>query len=148
MSACERPAAGLPVSGQGGRAHRLDHQRALPVLQLAHVEVAFLPVERRLDALPAEQDIGGGLHQSLPCDDPLAVVRVLALADEPLEHRGLSLLDLQEQGILIVDAEEERDPVPSADASNSDDLAGLVDVAELLEQDAPVAGQRVQVGVE
>ena len=98
--------------------------------------------------LPAEEDVARRLHQPLAGDDALAAVAVLALADEPLQHRRLRLLDLQEQRVSVVDAEEERDPGAGADAADPDDLAGEVDEAELLEQVAAVGLERPPVGAD
>ena len=66
-------------------------------------------------------------------------LRELALAEERLEHRGLRLLDLQEEGVVVVAAEQQHDPGARADAADADDLAGGVDVAEALEQPPAVA---------
>ena len=60
-------------------------------------------------------------------------LRVLARADEPLEHRRLRLLRLQEQGIVLVAADHEEDPGPRPDAADADHLARRVDVFELLD---------------
>ena len=98
--------------------------------------------------LPAEENIGVRLHQALAGYDAPAGVLVLALPDKSLEHGWLRLLDLQEQGIVEVDAEEEHDPGASADAAHPDDLAGHVDEAELLEQMAAVGLQSAPVGAE
>ena len=76
-----------------------------------------------------------------PFHDALAVVCVLALAEERLEHRRLGLLELEEQRIIVVAAEHQADPRARADAADTDDLAGRVDVVEALEQLAAVAGQ-------
>ena len=148
MRAGERPAARSPVRGRAGGDRRFDGERALPVLELADVEVALLAVEAGADVLPAEEDVARRLHQALTGDDALAAVAVLALADEPLEHRRLRLLDLQEQRVLVVDAEEERDPGAGADAADADDLAGQVDEPELLEQVAAVGLERPPVGAD
>ena len=80
---------------------------------------------------PAEEDVAGGLHQPLSGDDPLAVVVKLARLEELLEHRGLGLLELQEQRVLAVAAEQQRDPGARADAPDADDLARDVDQLEL-----------------
>ena len=61
------------------------------------------------------------------------------------EHRGLSLLDLEEQRVVEVDAHEEHDPGAGADTADPDDLAGHVDEAELLEQMAAVGFQSLPV---
>ena len=121
--------------------HLLDFRRALPILQLAAVEVAFLAVEPRLDVQPAEEYVAAGLHQPLADDDPLAVVLELTRSEELLEHRRLGLLHLQEQRVLAVAAQQQRDPGARADAAHTDDLACEVGQAELLEQYAPVVLQ-------
>ena len=82
------------------------------------------------------------LHHPLALDDALPVLLELALAEERLEHRGLRLLELEEQRVAVVAAEQEHDPGAGADASDADDLAGGVDVAVALEQLAPVVRQR------
>ena len=98
-----------------------------------------------VDAVPAEHDVAGGLHQALAFDHALAVVCVLALAQERLEHRGLCLLELQEQRIVVVAADHQHDPRAGADAADTDDLARRVDVAEALEQVLAIALQRAPV---
>ena len=55
---------------------------------------------------------------------------------------GLGLLGLQEQRVGVVTTEHQHDPRPSADAADTDDLAGHVGQAEVLEQVAAVALQR------
>ena len=52
--------------------HLLDLGGALPVLQLADVEVARLAVEPGVHVQPAEEDVAGRLHQALTGDDALA----------------------------------------------------------------------------
>ena len=56
------------------------------------------------------------------------------VAEVRLEHRRLRLLDLQEERVVVVAAEQQHDPAPRADAADADDLAGEVDDPELLEQ--------------
>ena len=89
-----------------------------------------------------------GLHQALPRDHALAAVAVLALADEALQHRRLRLLDLQEQRVLVVDAEEQGDPGLGADAAHANDLARQIDEPELLKQVAAVGLERPLVGTD
>jgi hypothetical protein len=62
------------------------------------------------ELLPAEEDVGCGLHQALSCDDALAVVTERALADEALKDGGLGLLRLQEQRIRAVPTEHPHVP--------------------------------------
>src|SRR6478672_12688624 len=72
---CQGPAAHAGVGAHAGGHHALDLRRALPVAQLAHVEVARLPVNA--DRLAgAEEDVGRGLHQVLPLHDSVALVVV------------------------------------------------------------------------
>ncbi len=117
-------------------------------MQLANVEVALPSVEAAGDAFPAEEQVACGLHQPLPGDDAVAAVVVLAVAEERLEHRGLSLLDLQEERVGVVTAEEQRDPGSRADAADPDDLAGEVDEVVLLEQAAAVGREGAPVVAE
>ena len=65
-----------------------------------------------------------------------------ASSEELLEHGGLSLLDLQEQRIAPVAAEQQHDPGARADAADADHLARDVDQPELLQQLAAVEVQR------
>ena len=118
----------------------LDVGAALPVVELADVVVAG-PAVDPLDAEPAEKDVAGRLHQSLADHDPPAVVGVLALPDEPLQHRGLGFLRLQEQGILVVPAHEQVDPGTGSDATDAHDFSCGVDVLELLDR-VVVVGER------
>src|SRR4051812_13991636 len=74
MRAGERPATHPAVAAQRGYVDRLDVDRALPIPQLADVEVADVAVERRSIADPTEKDVARGLHQSLAFHDPLARV--------------------------------------------------------------------------
>ena len=104
---------------------------SLPVMELADVVVARLAIQA-LDADPPEEDVARRLHEALPDNDPPSVVVVLALTDEPLEHRSLGLLGLEEQWILFVSPDEEVDPGAGADAADADNLACGVDVFELL----------------
>ena len=94
---------------------------------------------------PAEEDVARRLHQALPEHDPLAVIRVLALAEIGLEDRGSCLLDLEEERIARIPPDEEHDPAARPDAADADDLAGDVDPVELLEDVAPVGEQRPPV---
>ena len=69
------------------------------------------------------------LHQSLARDHPLALVRVQAAAGVLLEDRGLRLLRLQDDRVVVVEALHQQDPGPRADAAHADHLAGHVDAA-------------------
>src|SRR4051794_26631307 len=94
VSARERPPAQRPVGGHAPRDHLLDLRGALPVFELSHVEVATSPVQAFRNMEPAEEDVARRLHQPLPGDDTLAVVREVARAEERFKHGGLRLLDL------------------------------------------------------
>src|SRR5204863_6198909 len=124
--------------------HALDDRRALVVPDLAHVEVPLAAL-RAGDAVPAEHDVAGGLHQPLALDHPLAVIGVLALAEERLQHRRLRLLELQKQRIGVVAAEHQDDPRARADAADTDYLARRVPVAKALQQTLAIALQRAPV---
>src|SRR6202042_316306 len=141
----ERPAAQPSVGRHSKRDHLLDLRRALPVLELATVEVARNPVESLLDVNPAEEDVARRLHHPLTDDDSLGVILVHAPADVLLEHRFLGLLQLKEQRIAAVTTEEQRDPRPRADAADADDLPREVLEPELLEQFAPVVIERLAI---
>ena len=78
-------------------------------------------------------------------DHSLAVGWVAAGPDEVLEHRRLGLLGLQEQRVGVVAAEEQHDPRSRADAAHAHDLAGRVDQAEVLQEVAAVALERLAV---
>ena len=71
-------------------------------------------------------------------------VRVVARAQEALEHRRLGLLDLEEQRVVVVAADQQHDVAAGADAADADHLPRRVHVAELLERVVPVA-ERVPV---
>ena len=146
-AARERPPAHLRVHRQHRLRHRLEVGRHLPVPELAHVEVALAAVER-VRVEPAEHDVTRRLEQALAFDDALAMVAVLAAAAVRLQHRGIGLLDLQEERVGVVLAEHEEDPAAGADAAHADDLARQVDHPVALEQVAPVGLEAVAVDAE
>ena len=98
-----------------------------------------------VDPLPAEEDVAGRLHEPLALDDTLAVVGEAALAQVRLEHRGLGFLHLQEQRVVVVEADQERHPAAGADAADADHLPGQLHVPVALEQVATVGLQGVPV---
>ena len=161
------PVAPPGVSAGEGRSadarvqHGSRHEQAVhvsasfPVLELAHVVVAGHAVEP-LDALPAQEDVSRALHQPLPRYYAFAVVPVGALGQEALEHRGLRLLDLQEQRVVMVAAQHQHDVAAGPDAAHAHHLVGRVDVAVLLDgvvlapERAPVRAEQLldeRVGV-
>ena len=103
---------------------------------------------RPLDLDPAEHDVARRLGQALALDHALAAVRELALPEERLEHRRLGLLELEEQRIVVVLAEQKADPGARADTPDADHLPGRVNVPVALEQLPPVAGERPPVGAD
>ena len=117
--------AAMPI----GR-HRLDVGRALPVPQLAHVEVAR-PCRRCPRRAPAEEDVAGRLHQPLPLDHPLAVVARTRLAADvrPRAPRARASLTWRKSGSSPSRPSSSSDPGPGADAAHPDHLAGGVDEA-------------------
>ncbi len=147
VCARQGPAAHPPVDRQPRGLHRAHIRRALPVPQLAHVEVACLPVDPR-GAQPAEHDVAGGLHQPLALHHAAAVVGELALAQERLQHRGLRLLALQEQRVLVVAAQHQHHPRARAHAAHPHHFARQVHVAVVLQQLLAVALQARPVGAQ
>ena len=146
MGASEGRVADLCVPGEACHLQLVHVGAPLPVVQLSHVVVARLAVEPG-DALPAEEEVRCRLHDALPRDHALAVLLVLAPSEEPLEHRGLSLLDLEEQRVVVVPTDQEEDVAASADAPHPDHLACRVDVAELLDR-VVLVRERLPVGPE
>src|SRR5262249_38120224 len=97
---------------------------------------------------PTEEDVARRLREALAFDDPLGVTRQRASAQERLQHRGICLLQLKEQWILVVSAEQKQDPAPRADAADSDDLPREVAGAEALQQQPALGEQRAAVAAE
>src|SRR3954454_12367930 len=120
-------AADLSVEIAGRCVHGVDVGGGLLVPELADVEVALAAVGS-LGADPAEEDVAPRLHQPLSLDHPLALVLERAALRERLEYRALSLLDLEEEGILGRAPEQEDYPGAGADAPHADDLARQVHV--------------------
>src|SRR5205814_738664 len=94
---------------------------------------------------PAEEDVARGLHQSLSDHHSLPVVRELAGTEEFFEHRRLGLLHLQEEWVLAVAADQQRNPRARAYAAHSHHLAGEVGQLELLEQHPAVEVERLAI---
>src|SRR4051794_19777991 len=148
MGTCQGPTAELRVLEHSLRGHRLDLRRALPVPELPDVVVVRLAVDALLDREPAEKDVARRLHQPLPLDDPPALLLERALPREALEHRRLGLLDLQEERVLGVPAEQEHDPGAGTDAAHADHLSRQVHVAIAVGQMADVPVERAAIGVQ
>jgi hypothetical protein len=139
----QRPAAGRAVVREPVREDGLDVERDLPVAQLPHVEVPRSAVDP--GANPAEKDVARSLHEPLPVDDALPVIRETACANQRLEDRRLGFLHLEEQRVALVAAEHEQRPAPCADATDADDLSSDVAIAEPLEQHAAIGCERVSI---
>src|SRR4029450_3833756 len=87
---------------------------------------------------PAEEYVACRLNVLLPSHDALPVIGVRALPSVGLQHRGVRLLDLQEERILVMVPLEEHDVTASANAAHADDLAGHVDEGIAVQQRLPV----------
>src|SRR3712207_5739581 len=131
----EAPGAHLAVELQTRGPQLLDGQRALPVAQLSEVEVPFDAVDAGR-ALPAEEDVTRLLHQALACHHPLPLIRVPALADVVGVHRSRCLLDLEQEGVVVVPPDEEDDPAARTDTADPHHLPGHVHEGVALEQRA------------
>src|SRR3954447_10037582 len=138
VGAAEGGTADTGVQRGTGHLHGVDVGAALPVVELAHVVVAGHAVDSG-DPLPPEEDVARRLHQPLTDDDPLPVVGVHARATEPLQDGRLCLLDLEEERVTVVAAEEQQDVAAGSDAADADDLPGRVYVAVLLQRVMVVA---------
>ena len=95
--------------------------------------------------LPAQEDVAGGLHQPLAATTRWPWLAYLLAPTNRLSTDCLGLLDLQEQRVPVVAAEQQHDPAAGADAAHPDDLAGHVGELELLEQVPAVGLQRAPV---
>src|SRR3954447_21071697 len=133
MGSRERPATDACVGLHPWGIHQLHVGRSLCVPELPDVEVALLAVDRD-DPFPPEHDVCCGLHHPLALDDALPVLLESAPSEERLEHRLLRLLELQEQRIVVVSANEQQDPGTRTDAADSDDLPCRMHVLVALEK--------------
>ena len=87
---------------------------------------------------PAEQDVARRLQPTLAGDDPLAVRWVRTRFEEPFEDRGLGLLDLEEERVVVAGALEQGHVRPETDAADADDLQRRIDDPVAIEQDAAI----------
>ena len=76
---------------------------------------------------------------------PLALVLVLAGARVGGEHRGVRLLDLQEQRIVLAVAHQQDHHRLGPDRADADDLAREILVVVVVEHDAPIGAQRARI---
>jgi hypothetical protein len=98
-----------------------------------------------LDAQPPEEHVAGRLHQLLALDDATALVHGPAATGVRLEHGRLGLLDLQEERVGGVAAEQQRDPGARAHATHADHLVRDVDKPVGAQEVAPVVLQGLLV---
>lgn len=68
-----------------------------------------------------------------------------AVAGMLLKHRGLGLLDLKEQGIVVVCTHQQDDPAGRADTADAHHLAGHVDDPIARQKAPPAESQRLEV---
>ena len=78
------------------RGKTIEIDRDLHVSQLSEIEVQG----RLANLRPAQKQIAGRLHQTLPHDHPFALVSIRALSDVWCEYRFPRLFDLQEDVIV------------------------------------------------
>src|SRR5438045_867522 len=81
MRTCERPPACMRKELEPSRQDRLEVDGALPVPELPNEEVSLDAVEAALVPDPAEEDVARCLHQALPFDHSLPVVRKVAATE-------------------------------------------------------------------
>ena len=108
MGSRQGRAADARIEGSAGGSEVLDVSSSLPVVELADVVVTGDTIKAS-NPLPTQEDICSRLHQALSGDYPLSVVGEATLADKRLEHRGLGLLDLQEERIVLVATHQQKD---------------------------------------
>ena len=94
MGAGEGPAAKPGVQLHASRAHLLDLRGQFPVPELPQV-VVLLRTAGGLCAKPAEENVTGGLHETLTGDHALALVGVFGFARVTGQGRRLGLFGLQ-----------------------------------------------------
>ena len=85
-----------------------------------------------------------GLEAALPGHDAGPVGRLAAGRKESLQDRRLGLLDLEEERVVVVAAEQERGERAEPDAPDADDLQGSVDELVAVEEHAAVLADRVR----
>ncbi len=88
---------------------------------------------------------GADWIKSLPVDDSFAMLGIPTQAYIGFQHRGLRLLDLQEERIGLIAPHEQNHPGPRAHTAHADDLAGDVNVVVLLHEVAAVDEQGLPV---
>ena len=112
------------------------------------VELPPVVLVPALDSGPAEEDVAAGLQNTLPGDDPFAVLAVLAGWQVRLEHGVHGLLDLQEQRLTVVSPSEQYHEAAGADAADANHLQGDVSDLEPAQQVRTIGLDTRVVGVE
>ena len=147
MGQRQRPAAQAAIFRESFEtlvAALVELDAALHVGELPHVEMTVIA-----DFPPAQEDVGRPLGQALADDDTAPVVLEAKLVvDIGFQHRGLRLLDLQEQGIVAVDALQQHNPASRPHTADTHDFAGRIDDAIARQQEPPVDRQRIDVGTQ
>jgi hypothetical protein len=137
----QRPAAQPRVVGQLRRVHGRDvHVTELPDVVLLR--------RRAIDpqaAGPAEERVGGGLHQPFALYHPLTLMLELTRPGERGQHRLLRLLELKEQRLVRGVTEKQEDVGLGADRAHPDHLAGEVAEVEPAQHLPAVGRQGFQV---
>jgi hypothetical protein len=116
-------------------------RRETRILEPPHIE---MPVP---GAGPAEERVRRGLHGPLADHHPLAAGGEPGAPGERLQHRGLRLLDLQQQ-LLAVRGREQADRAEGADAADPHHLEQHVDQPVAPQQQRPVRRQRRDIAGE
>ena len=135
MRTRQSPTAELSVDREHLGVISLDQRGELHVTQLADIEMAALGTEH-----PAEEQIRRRLHQPLAHHHPLAVVGVDTLTGIGFQHRGVGLLELQEQRI-VGDGHHQGHHAQCPDAADADHFDSRVDQLVAIEQDTAVLCQ-------
>jgi hypothetical protein len=86
---------------------------------------------------PAQEDVAGGLRQPLAFDHSPAVLRGPTAAQNGLQHRRLCLLDLQEQRVVRVAAQQQHHPAAGSDAADPHHLSREVNGPEAVRMPQP-----------
>ena len=131
----QRPTAQLAVSLHPSRNHRLDLCGALPVPELPQVEVPRAPSNPRTRTQPRKMSLAVCISR-WPTTTRCAQFAYSLAPDELLQHRRACLLGLQEQRVIRVVAQQQRDVGAGSDAADPDHLAREVDQTKLVEEHA------------
>src|SRR5260221_3880104 len=100
MSPSKSPSTESTILDEATFAQGFDIHRQLHVSQLAYIVVGGT------QSCPPKKEVAGRLHESLPANHSLGVIGIATRAQVTFEHRGLRFLDLQEEGIVAVVAQQ------------------------------------------